>query len=63
MINATIYFKQEVLLRSELSGSSLMEGVVTIWLVLTWWRSLLYPHDNDLTLITFNGLRAPVSSR
>jgi hypothetical protein len=32
-------------------------------LVLTWWRSLLYPHDNDLIPITFNGLRAPVSSR
>jgi hypothetical protein len=63
MINATICFKQEALLRIEVSGSSFMEGVVTIWLALTWWRSLLYPHDNDLSHITFNGLRALVSSR
>jgi hypothetical protein len=63
MINATICFKQEALLKIELSESSLMEGVVTIWLALTWWRSLLYPHNNDLIHITFNGLRALVSSR
>ena len=54
-------FQTEALLRREQSGSSLMEGVVTIWLVLTWWRSLLYPHDNDHIHITFNGLRAPVA--
>jgi hypothetical protein len=38
-------------------------GIVTIWPALTWWRSLLYPHDNDLIHITFNGLRALISSR
>jgi hypothetical protein len=63
MINATICFKQEALLRIELSGSSYMEGVVIIWLALTWWRSLLYPHDSDLIHTTFNGLRALVSTR
>jgi hypothetical protein len=57
------FFKQEELLMIELFGSSLMEEVVTIWLALTWWRSLLYPHDNDLIHITFNVLRALISSR
>jgi hypothetical protein len=63
MINAIIYFKEEVLLRIELSGSSLMEGVVTIWLALTLWRNLLYLHNHDPIDIIFNGLRALVSSR
>jgi hypothetical protein len=63
MINATICFKQEALLKIEVSGSSLMEGVVTIWLALTWWRSLLYLQDNIPICITFNGLGALTGSR